>query len=54
MRTKNVNRADLVKGFARTVEQGATLWAGLRGAYSLGSEIYGAARAAAPLIAAVL
>jgi hypothetical protein len=54
MRNKNVNHANYVKGFARTVQQGATLWAGMKGAYALGSEIYGAARAAAPLIAAVL
>jgi hypothetical protein len=43
-----------VKGFLHSVEQGLKLYGTMKGVYEVGTAIYGAARAVAPVVAALL
>ena len=53
MRTKNVNRPDLLKGFARNVETGTQLFGAIKGAWDIGKTVMGAVRVAAPYVASL-
>ena len=53
MRTKNVNRPDLLKGFVRNVETGTQLFGAIKGAWDIGKTVLGAARVAAPYVARI-
>ena len=51
MRSKNVNRPDLLKGFVRNVETGTQLFGAIKGAWDIGKTVMGAIRIAAPYVA---
>jgi hypothetical protein len=53
MRTKNVNRPDLLKGFVRNVETGTQLFGAIKGAWDIGKTVMGAVRVAAPYVARI-
>ena len=53
MRSKNVNRPDLLKGFVRNVETGTQLFGAIKGAWDIGKTVMGAVRVAAPYVATI-
>ena len=53
MRTKNVNRPDLLKGFVRNVETGTQLFGAIKGVWDIGKTVLDAARVAAPYVARI-
>ena len=53
MRSKLVNRPDLLKGFVRNVESGTQLFGAIKGAWDIGQTVLSAARVAAPYVARI-